>query len=242
MSFNNLTVSEIIDQAFHFYSHDSNYAVPGFYDIDILDATWVLSATLIYFTMHTGIAFLEFGTVNPKNQVNVMMKHFVDICAGGVCFWMFGFGLMFGRGEYTHPFFGFGDFFVNASADDPLAGQLFTLFFNQISFATTATTLVSGAVAERFKFTSYILFSFLMTIVYGVGAGWLWGQHGWLKNIGAIDFAGSGPIHLIAGAAGEFRSKKSEHLNFKFNLKHFRLPGTSGQELDDMIKEPILYP
>lgn len=73
-----------------------------------------------------------------------------------------------------------------------------------MSFATKATTIVSGAVAERFRFSAYILFSFLSTLVYSIGGGWIWGQHGWLKGIGVVDFAGCGPIHIIGGAAGEF--------------------------------------
>lgn len=110
---------------------------------------------------------------------------------------------MYGRGEFTNPFFGAGDFFVNAKVTDPLMAQVFTLYFYQMSFATTTTSIVSGAVSERFKFTSYILFSFSATFVYAVGGGWIWGSHGWLKNIGAIDFAGSGPIHIIGGASGK---------------------------------------
>lgn len=207
-----LTVSEIIDSAFHFFPHNSSYAVPGLYDLQLADATWVLSATLAFFTMQTGMALIEAGVVSRKNQVNVMMKNIVDVCAGGFSFWIFGFGLMYGRGEFTNPFFGAGDFFVNAKVTDPLMGQIFSLYFIQMSFATKATTLVSGAVAERFRFTSYILFSFLSTFVYSVGAGWIWGQHGWLKNIGVVDFAGSGPIHIIGGAAGEWRKMKCEKL------------------------------
>lgn len=199
----NLTVSEIVESAFHFYSHNESYAIPGLYDLQLQDATWALSATLIFFTMQTGLALIEAGIIAKKNQVNVMMKNIVDMCAGGLAFWIFGFGLMYGRGELTNPFFGAGDFFVNAKVTDPLMGQIFTLYFYQMSFATTSTTIVSGAVAERFKFTAYILFSFFATVVYAVGGGWIWGNHGWLKNIGVIDFAGSGPIHVIGGASGK---------------------------------------
>lgn len=201
----NLTVSEIIDEAFHWYSHNSSYAVPGLYDLKLEDATWVLSATLIYFTMQTGLALIEAGVVRKKNRVNVMMKNFVDFCVGGLAFWIFGFALMYGRGEYTNPFFGAGDFFVEAEVTDPLMPQVFSFLFIQISFATKATTIVSGAVAERFKFTAYILYAFCSIFVYSVGAGWIWGQHGFLKNIGVIDFAGTGPIHIIAGAAGKMK-------------------------------------
>lgn len=201
-------MSEIINQTFHFYSHNSSYVVPGFYDLDVQDVTWVLTSTLIFFTMQTGLALIEVGACSAKNHVNVMMKNIVDMCAGGISFWVFGFALMFGRGELTNPFFGAGDFFVNAKANDPLSGQIFALMFFQMAFATTSTTIVSGAVAERFKFTSYILFSFMSTFVYAVGAGWVWGQHGWLKNIGVLDFSGAGPIHIIGGASGNFETHK----------------------------------
>lgn len=199
----NLSFSEIFDSAFHFHSHNSSYAIPGLYDLQQEDASWVLTATLIFFTMQTGLAMIEAGIIHKKNQVNVMMKNIVDMCAGGLSFWIFGFGLMYGRGEYSNPFFGAGDFFVSAKSSDPLSGQIFSLFFFQMAFATTSTTLVSGAVAERFRFTSYILFSFMSTFVYAVGGGWIWGQHGWLKNIGVIDFSGAGPIHVIGGASGK---------------------------------------
>lgn len=222
MSLDTLSVSELVEQTFHYYSHNSSYATPGFYDMDIMDVSWILVATLIFFTMQTGLALIEVGACSPKNYVNVMMKNIVDICAGGVAYWIFGFGLMYGRGEYTNALFGAGDFFVNAKSNDPLAGQIFLLLFFQMSFATTSTTIVSGAVAERFKFVPYMLFSFSMTFVYGVGAGWIWGQHGWLKNIGVLDFAGTGPIHIIGGSAG----KKYEHffgsLLNKVSLSSFR--------------------
>lgn len=83
------------------------------------------------------------------------------------------FGIMFGRGEYTNPFFGAGDFFLNVKSGDPLAAQIFTLYIFQLGFATTATTIMSGAVSERFRFTSYILFSFSSMLLYAVGAGWV---------------------------------------------------------------------
>lgn len=71
-----------------------------------------------------------------------------------------------------------------------------------MSYATSATTIASGASAERFRIKPYILYSFMLTLIYNVGGGWVWGQHGWLKNIGVIDFSGAGPIHIIGGTAG----------------------------------------
>lgn len=167
----NLSVTGVIETAFHFYSHNESFAIPGLYDLQLEDVSWVFAATLIFFTMQTGLALIEAGIISKKNQVNVMMKNIVDMCAGGLSFWIFGFGLMYGRGELTNGFFGAGDFLVNAKVNDPLMGQIFTLFFFQMSFATTSTTIISAAIAERCKFTSYIFFSFLATFVYAVGGG-----------------------------------------------------------------------
>lgn len=75
----NLTISEIIESAFHFYSYNESYAIPGYYDIQLQDAAWVLAATLIFFTMQTGLALIEVGVIAKKNQVNVMMRHIVDV-------------------------------------------------------------------------------------------------------------------------------------------------------------------
>jgi ammonium transporter, Amt family len=119
--------------------------------------------------MQTGFALVESGVVQKKNEVNIMMKNIVDVCFGGLSFWMFGFGLMFGRGEHTNPFIAHGDFFVNANPGDTLMAPVLTFYFLQMSFATTSTTIVSGACAERFNFTAYCLFSFVNTVVY---AGW----------------------------------------------------------------------
>lgn len=201
-----LSVAEIIDSTFHYFSHNSSYAVPEKYDLKPGDATWVLSSAYSCFTMQIGMALIEAGMVSKKNQVNVMMKNIVDVCAGGFSFWIVGFGLMYGRGEFTNPFFGAGDFFVDAKVSDPLLAQVFTFYIIQLSYATTATTIASGGAAERFRFTSYIMFSFMYMLVYSIGAGWVWGQHGWLKNIGAIDFSGAAPIHIIGGASGELKT------------------------------------
>lgn len=151
--------------------------------------------------MQTGFALVESGVVRSKNEVNIMMKNVVDVCFGGLSYYLFGFGLMYGRGEYTNPFIALGDFVVDAKVGDPLMAQLFTHYFYQMSFATTSTTIVSGACAERFRFSSYCLFSFVNTVVYSIAAGWVWGEHGFLKNLGVVDFAGAGPIHIVGGAA-----------------------------------------
>jgi ammonia channel protein AmtB len=96
-----------------------------------------------------GFGMLESGCVSIKNEVNIMMKNVVDVVLGGLTYWMFGFALSFGNGPCTTPFMGCGNFFVDPTVSDPLMGPINAAFLFQLSFATTATTIVSGAMAER---------------------------------------------------------------------------------------------
>jgi ammonia channel protein AmtB len=96
-----------------------------------------------------GFGMLESGCVSIKNEVNIMMKNVVDVVLGGLTYWMFGFALSFGSGPCTTPFMGCGSFFVDPTVNDPLMGPINAAFLFQLSFATTATTIVSGAMAER---------------------------------------------------------------------------------------------
>lgn len=137
----NSTISEIFAKVFRFYPQNESSILPDIYDISALDASWILSSTLVIFTMHMGIALIEVGIVGEKNQLNVMMKNLIDFCVGGIAFWCFGFALMFGRGGFSNGFFGAGDFFVNAKVSDPLMGQLLAFYFFQMSFSTTAMTI-----------------------------------------------------------------------------------------------------
>ena len=96
--------------------------------------------------MQTGFGMLESGCVSLKNEVNIMMKNVVDVVLGGVTYWAFGYGLSYGE-DYSNDFFSLGNWFVDAEGDD--MGPTFVTFLFQLSFATTATTIVSGAMAER---------------------------------------------------------------------------------------------
>ena len=100
--------------------------------------------------MQTGFGMLESGCVSLKNEVNIMMKNVVDVVLGGVTYWAFGYGLSYGE-DYSNYFFSLGNWFVDASGDD--MGPTFVTFLFQLSFATTATTIVSGAMAERYLLT-----------------------------------------------------------------------------------------
>ncbi|XP_001359892.2 putative ammonium transporter 2 [Drosophila persimilis] len=179
----------------------SNYVIPGLYDLSTEDTNWVLTSSFIIFTMQTGFGMLESGCVSIKNEVNIMMKNVIDIVLGGFTYWLFGYGMSFGRGPLSNPFIAIGDFLLDPPVGDALMGQIFAAFLFQLSFATTATTIVSGAMAERCNFKAYCLFSFLNTAVYCIPAGWVWGEHGFLNKLGAVDIAGSGPVHLIGGAS-----------------------------------------
>ncbi|XP_054709112.1 putative ammonium transporter 3 [Uloborus diversus] len=163
------------------------------------DATWVMTSSFIIFTMQSGFALLESGSVNRKNEVNVMMKNIVDMVFGGLSYWMFGYGMSYGTEKGTNPFFAVGSYFVDTYEIN--MGYLYATYIFQLSFASTATTIVSGAVAERFNFIAYCLYSFLNTFVYCLPAGWVWGEHGFLNHLGVVDIAGCGPVHLVGGSS-----------------------------------------
>ncbi|KAG5675103.1 hypothetical protein PVAND_005032 [Polypedilum vanderplanki] len=188
-------------KAFNSFARNSTYVIPGIYDLEIEDTNWVLTSSFIIFTMQTGFGMLESGCVSVKNEVNIMMKNIVDVVLGGFTYWLFGYGMSFGRGSFSNPFIAIGDFLIDPGVDDPLMGQIFAAFLFQLSFSTTATTIVSGAMAERCNFKAYCLFSLLNTVIYCVPAGWVWGEHGFLRNLGVVDIAGSGPVHLIGGSS-----------------------------------------
>ncbi|ESP05195.1 hypothetical protein LOTGIDRAFT_102290 [Lottia gigantea] len=163
------------------------------------DATWILTSSFIIFTMQSGFGLLEAGSVSGKNEVNIMMKNVVDVVFGGVTYWAFGYGFSFGQDEGSNPFCGFGSFFVDTHGDD--MGLVYSTFVFQLSFATTATTVVSGAMAERTKLMAYMIFSVFNTVVYCFPAHWVWGHNGFLRDLGVVDFAGAGVVHLVGGAS-----------------------------------------
>ena len=129
-----------------------------------------------------------------------MVKNALDVIFGGVTYWAVGFGLSFGEGELSNPFVGVGYFFVDADNDN--MGFIFAWFLFQLSFATTATTIVSGAMAERTRLPAYIVFSMTNTIVYSFPAHWIWARNGFLRQLGAIDAAGCSAVHLVGGVSG----------------------------------------
>ena len=129
-----------------------------------------------------------------------MVKNTLDVVFGGITYWAIGFGLSFGADTGTNPFVGVGCFFLDAQEQN--MGYIYAVFIFQLSFATTSTTIVSGAMAERTRLHAYIVFSMLNTVIYCIPAHWIWAQGGFLHDLGCLDAAGCGPVHLIGGATG----------------------------------------
>ena len=129
-----------------------------------------------------------------------MIKNALDVVFGGITYWAFGFGFSFGTDAGSNPFVGIGNFFGTTTEEK--LGYTYALFLFQFSFATTATTIVSGAMAERTKLLAYSCFSMLMTVIYALPAHWVWAEQGFLYQLGAIDIAGCGPVHIVGGVTG----------------------------------------
>ncbi|RWS29086.1 putative ammonium transporter 3-like protein [Leptotrombidium deliense] len=163
------------------------------------DATWILTSSFVIFTMQTGFGLLESGACSMKNEANIMMKNVVDVVLGGLFYWAIGYGLQFGNEDGVTGFYGWGDWFLDASSEN--MGKVFATFIFQLSFCTTATTIVSGAMAERTDYSAYVIFSSLNTIVYCIPAGWVWRDTGFLYKLGALDYAGCACVHLIGGVS-----------------------------------------
>jgi Amt family ammonium transporter len=153
--------------------------------------------------MQAGFAMVEAGFTRAKNSINIMMKNLMDFSIGSISFWAIGFGLMFGAS--ATGWFGTSGFFLSDFTPD---GDPWVLAFwmFQVVFAATAATIVSGAMAERTKFTGYIVYSiFVSGLIYPIFGSWAWGSllngSGWLEGFGFIDFAGSTVVHSVGGWA-----------------------------------------
>jgi Amt family ammonium transporter len=179
-----------------------------------LDTMWVLVAAFLVFFMNLGFGMVEAGLCRAKNTINILAKNFIVFAIAAASFWVIGWGLMFGNGN---PFMGLeGLFFVSGADTSPAIGDaykgayaaiswtgvpLWAKFIFQLVFAATAATIVSGVVAERIKFISFIAFSFiLVAVIYPITGHWIWGG-GFLANAGMFDFAGSTVVHSVGGWA-----------------------------------------
>ena len=159
-----------------------------------LDTLWVLLGAMLVFWMQPGFALVEAGLTQKKNAANILMKNFVDFMCGSVLYWILGFSIMYGAGNMLFGWEGFG--FIGADSNVPAE----CTFIFQTVFCATTATIVSGAMAERTKFSMYILVSILISaFVYPFEGHWSWGG-GWLSEMGFHDFAGSTVVHLCGGS------------------------------------------
>ena len=180
-----------------------------------MDTLWVLITGFLVFWMNAGFALVESGMCRVKNAVNILSKNFIVFALSSLAFFLVGWGVMFGDGN---GFMGLKGLFMIGGADNsPATGSdymgvytainwtgipLYAKFFFQLVFAGTAATIVSGCVAERVKYLSFILFSLLLVgIAYPITGHWIWGG-GWLAQKGFFDFAGSTVVHTVGGVAG----------------------------------------
>ncbi|WP_196760604.1 ammonium transporter [Pseudoalteromonas luteoviolacea] len=170
-------------------------------DQQIISITWILLCTALVLLMQPGFTCFESGLVRSKNNINVALKNVADFCISGVCFWIIGYGLMYGAS--ANGFFGTDQFALN-SYDDP---SVLAYFLFQMMFCGTAATILSGAVAERMRFSGYIICAFVTaTLLFPIVGHWIWhGKHfeqaplGWLLELGFIDFAGATVVHSVGG-------------------------------------------
>ncbi len=162
-----------------------------------LDTMWVLLAAVLVFFMQAGFGMVEAGFIRAKNTSNILTKNFLDFCMASLGYFLFGYAIMFGRGN---GFLGSQGWFLSnarSGADIPL----FAFWLFQAVFCGAAATIVAGGMAERMKFPAYLIYSFLISsFIYPVAGRWIWGG-GWLSSMGFSDFAGSTVVHSVGGFA-----------------------------------------
>ncbi len=195
---------------------DATAADPWTIEVSV-DTLWVLVAGFLVFFMNAGFGCVEAGFCRAKNAVNILGKNFVVFGIASIAFWIVGWTIMFSDGGSWNPCLGTQGWFVAGTDNSPLTGDdyqgvyssinwtgipLFAKFFFQLVFAGTAATIVSGCVAERIHYKSYMIFAaFLVAFSYPITGHWIWGN-GWLQSLGMWDFAGSTVVHSVGGWAG----------------------------------------
>ena len=172
------------------------------YEFENDDAAWIMSCTFMIFTMQTGFGLIESGMCHRKNEVNILMTNVMDVALGGFTFWFVGYGFAFGDSPYTNAFIGIDGFLFNEDVNILHSGESLLHFFYQMALSATATTICSGAMAERANFRATMLFTTFNVLIYALPAHWIWHESGWLYQLGARDLAGSGPVHLLGGFSG----------------------------------------
>jgi Amt family ammonium transporter len=175
-------------------------AVAASAQTDVIDVTaavdevWVIVAGILVMFMQAGFALVESGFTRAKNAGNIIMKNFMDFSVSALSYWAVGFALAYG-GASVGGVFATGNWFFS---DEVRASE----WFFQAVFAATAATIISGAVAERVKFTAYLIYTpFITGLIYPIVSHWAWAGDGWLAERGFVDFAGSGVVHLTGAVA-----------------------------------------
>ncbi|WP_299796425.1 ammonium transporter [uncultured Maribacter sp.] len=166
-----------------------------------MGALWIVLAGILVFFMQAGFTLVEVGFTRSKNTGNIIMKNLMDLAIGSLLFWSVGYGIMYGSdlvlgGLFRSSPTDQGYFFFSAT-------DWYNLFFQTV-FCATAATIVSGAVAERTKFSTYLILSaVLTTLIYPISGSWYWpfDDDAWLNTAGFIDFAGSSVVHAVGGGA-----------------------------------------
>lgn len=160
----------------------------------LLDQSWVLLSAGLVLLMQAGFLCLESGLSRAKNGIHVAMKNLADFCLSVSLYWAFGYAVMFGASQAG--LVGSDGFFLGAGA----SALSLSFFLFQVTFCGTATTIVSGAVAERMRFSGYLIIAAMVSgLIYPLFGHWAWGGSGWLASIGFVDFAGSTVVHSIGG-------------------------------------------
>jgi Amt family ammonium transporter len=164
-----------------------------------LDVVWLFIGAILVFIMQAGFALVETGLTRAKNATNITIKNVMDFCFGAIVYWAIGWGLMYG--DDLAGLIGTSQFFNGPMALDMETGSFYKNWFFQVVFAATSATIVSGAMAERTQFKSYLIYTcFISAVIYPVSGHWVWGG-GWLAKLGFHDFAGSTVVHSVGGWA-----------------------------------------
>ncbi|MBI2818432.1 MAG: ammonium transporter [Acidobacteria bacterium] len=180
----------------------------------MLDTLWVLITAFLVFWMNAGFGCVESGLCRAKNATNILAKNFVVFALSAIAYWIVGFAIMFGDGN---SFMGMSGWLVSGADNSPAIGDayagvygslgwtgvpLLAKFFFQLVFAGTAATIVSGCVAERIHYKSFMIFTLVIVgLSYPITGHWIWGG-GWLAGMGMWDFAGSTVVHAVGGWCG----------------------------------------
>ena len=174
--------------------------------LSAVNTIWVLLGAALVFFMQAGFAMCEAGFTRAKNTGNILMKNLMDFCIGTPLYWLFGFGIMFGAGTAA---FGWIDPFIMKDYAHllPEGVPLWAYAIFQTVFCATSATIVSGAMAERTKFSAYCVYSAAISLfIYPVSGHWIWGG-GWLADGGFHDFAGSTAVHMVGGVCALIGAK-----------------------------------